>query len=815
MSNTLNNITPLANDFDTQSILSVPQTDTMSGKYVLVNDGSGKPWVMPASLFFDAANQAELAANAANQAAGSVDAAITEAETAASSANQAATRANQAATGVEQAISNANTAAGQAATAAESASTAGGKANAAATAANTAAVTAGNAADDATAAAGQAATASLNAESAATLAREVADHPTYIGYDGFVYVWNTATKKYDKTDIYVKGEPFKITIKYYSVADMEEDYNNSDVPVGSYVMIQTETESDPDNLKVFLKGSERFEYIGYMFGSGGGSDVENAQIPFNIASVRESLLSGSPLPVLFGQVSRWLTDLKALAFKDKVNWATDVDGRPVIPAEQIQSDYAQTDINAKDYIKNKPTIPSGQIPSDWNQIDPLAADFIKNKPIIPDEYDDTAIRQEIADNLVSAKNYTNDQIAQIVQFDITVVSSLPATGIKGTIYLVPKEGSGNDVHNEYIWNETGSKFELIGSTSIDLSGYYTMVQADAKFALKTDIENAYYLDITPLYSGDGFVSETTTEFLQSCAQAVDNKCVAIIDHETPFPGWVQSLTDKYVIVLNTSTTLLGVYHPNNITISVNKTTKVVSVEQTDNLPESGGALVLGSFRLVGATSTEEQMTQVLNGHTFNEIQNAILSQKPIYTILNTPANPLGFAAIKSAVVRVDGSLTYIYMIAEYYNGRATPSDYCLEKRLFMSFDNTTGALTGMSALGKLLSGYDSLTYSQIPFNGGSVFGFITNNDGTWTPKITFPHGWPNDGDETSIIMVNSFTEPMVWSALTLGADAPAAARIVIIDDFVTIKQDEAVEINIKYMNRVFSVRISSPFNYNS
>lgn len=55
-------------------------------------------------------------------------------------------------------------------------------------------------------------------------------------------------------------------------------------------------------------------------------------------------------------------------------------------------------------------------------------------------YDDTALRKEIVNNLAAAKTYTNEQIAKIVGFTISVVSSLPATGQVGTIYLVPKSG---------------------------------------------------------------------------------------------------------------------------------------------------------------------------------------------------------------------------------------------------------------------------------------------------------------------------------------------------------------------------------------
>lgn len=104
--------------------------------------------------------------------------------------------------------------------------------------------------------------------------------------------------------------------------------------------------------------------------------------------------------------------------------------------------------------------------------------------IAPEAYDDSSLRTVIANNLAEAKTYTNDQIAGIVQFDIDVVESLPETGVKGTIYLIPKAGSANDVHDEYIWIESTRGYELIGTTSVDLSDYYTRTQSNNTFVKK-------------------------------------------------------------------------------------------------------------------------------------------------------------------------------------------------------------------------------------------------------------------------------------------------------------------------------------------
>lgn len=43
-------------------------------------------------------------------------------------------------------------------------------------------------------------------QDATNAANDAADHPTYIGDDNYVYQWNSETRQYDKTGIYVKGE---------------------------------------------------------------------------------------------------------------------------------------------------------------------------------------------------------------------------------------------------------------------------------------------------------------------------------------------------------------------------------------------------------------------------------------------------------------------------------------------------------------------------------------------------------------------------------------------------------------------------------
>ena len=60
-------------------------------------------------------------------------------------------------------------------------------------------------------------------------------------------------------------------------------------------------------------------------------------------------------------------------------------------------------------------------------------------------------------------------IGNIKSIEFSVVEELPASGEKATIYLVSNAKGDNDSYDEFIW--LNDKFEKIGTTSVDLSGY--------------------------------------------------------------------------------------------------------------------------------------------------------------------------------------------------------------------------------------------------------------------------------------------------------------------------------------------------------
>ena len=72
-------------------------------------------------------------------------------------------------------------------------------------------------------------------------------------------------------------------------------------------------------------------------------------------------------------------------------------------------------------------------------------------------------------------------IASIPQFELKIVDALPLQGQRMVLYLVPKtSASGDNIYDEYIWIESTSSFEIIGSTTVDLSDYATKDELNLK-----------------------------------------------------------------------------------------------------------------------------------------------------------------------------------------------------------------------------------------------------------------------------------------------------------------------------------------------
>lgn len=125
------------------------------------------------------------------------------------------------------------------------------------------------------------------------------------------------------------------------------------------------------------------------------TDKPTIPTQYTDANVRASALTGATAATTLAnvvatdtQLTAWgkfmklYSSLKALAFKDTVDYATDVTNKPTIPAAQVNSDWNASSGLAQ--ILNKPTIPAAQVQSDWNAVSGMGV--VLNKPTIPAAY---------------------------------------------------------------------------------------------------------------------------------------------------------------------------------------------------------------------------------------------------------------------------------------------------------------------------------------------------------------------------------------------------------------------------------------------
>ena len=88
----------------------------------------------------------------------------------------------------------------------------------------------------------------------------------------------------------------------------------------------------------------------------------------------------------------------------------------------------------------------------------------------------------------AVSNAVADAVAGITQFQFSVVDSLPTTGTVGIIYLVKHSHTTGDGYDEYIWLGDTLKYEKLGNTDMDLSGYVKASQMSAM--TNTEIQSA-------------------------------------------------------------------------------------------------------------------------------------------------------------------------------------------------------------------------------------------------------------------------------------------------------------------------------------
>ena len=106
---------------------------------------------------------------------------------------------------------------------------------------------------------------------------ELASNNTKVILDGNITIGSNGNWYQDGKDTGLQargpkgesGDPFKISKTYPSVEAMNADFNNPEVKEGNFVIINTEDVEDPDNSKLYVKGSTRFNFVTDLSGAQG------------------------------------------------------------------------------------------------------------------------------------------------------------------------------------------------------------------------------------------------------------------------------------------------------------------------------------------------------------------------------------------------------------------------------------------------------------------------------------------------------------------------------------------------------------------
>lgn len=95
------------------------------------------------------------------------------------------------------------------------------------------------------------------------------------------------------------------------------------------------------------------------------------------------------------------------------------------------------------------------------------------------------------DSLFQTQSQVSSAIAtavgKITGISFSIVDTLPTTGTNGVIYLIAHSHSDSgDSYDEYAWIASASKYEKLGNTDVDLSGY--MKTADMSAITTAEID---------------------------------------------------------------------------------------------------------------------------------------------------------------------------------------------------------------------------------------------------------------------------------------------------------------------------------------
>lgn len=116
-----------------------------------------------------------------------------------------------------------------------------------------------------------------DAKQAVKDSKEVLQNPPKI-VDGNWYIYDYVSDTYQDSGINAVGDAFTIVKTYSSVQAMEDDYNNPEVTIGQFVMIDTGDVENEEDSRLYLKGDAEWKFISDLSGAQGIQGLSAYQV---------------------------------------------------------------------------------------------------------------------------------------------------------------------------------------------------------------------------------------------------------------------------------------------------------------------------------------------------------------------------------------------------------------------------------------------------------------------------------------------------------------------------------------------------------
>lgn len=183
-------------------------------------------------------------------------------------------------------------------------------------------------------------------------------------------------------------------------------------------------------------------------------DVASVEVAFTEALVRENIITGEKVSTIFGKIRKVIKDLGILAFRNSVDYTTEVSGAPIIPTNTNElangSDYRTgTQVNNSISNHNTNSVSHGDIRETVeNKVDKVEGKGLSNENYTLEE------KEKLA-GLESSKfkgEYTSLEELQ---------TAWPSAGVGS--YAFVDAGIGEDTQ-KYIWDSSDEKWIISGST---------------------------------------------------------------------------------------------------------------------------------------------------------------------------------------------------------------------------------------------------------------------------------------------------------------------------------------------------------------